>query len=194
MTVSEFVRDAGLQSASESRRVLDKYMDEHIHPRIEARELSWKNVQLQKYPRRGIGSVDVLQDSELAIPDLQAWAQLRLQGHLTIRGLGPRPGNRCLLCQAETRLSFEHLATQCAALARVRPSILSLLPWCDDSLAKVREAWLHAECAAEVHGLVSACGVPWRAVQAARRDARVGCGLRRLRNRGRRNGRFRVVR
>ena len=112
----------------------------------------------------------------MTIHDLQAWAQFRLQGRLTVHGQGLSDAGRCLLCGALSQMSFWHLLTECDALeskpqisrtlARRRAADVALLHW-----------WSSPTCAEDARLAVSACGSLHRAALAALRsgDLRRSC-------------------
>ena len=121
-------RDEDLSRAA-SRRLAKRYLHEVVDLAIGAREEAWIQSELLKHPLRGACRlIDVL---DLAIPaaSMRAWAQLRLQGQLTVKGSGPLRASSCPACGGDVRPDWRHLVTACPVLEPTVTRSIADTPW-----------------------------------------------------------------
>ena len=129
-----------------------------MKPALADRELAWMTQQLSTYPPRGVFTMVELQELPLAIGALRSWAQLRLQGQLTVRGQGPLRADACPFCGAASRPGLQHLICECpTADGIVRPQLCDSR-WNSRTREEVVALINEPQCAEDLTDAVRLCG------------------------------------
>jgi hypothetical protein len=123
-----FERDDA-RSRSAAKRMAQRFLRETVDPAINERETSWLDTESRKYPLRGVGLAADLSDQPLPAASIRAWAQLRLQNQLTIKGNGPLRATTCPACKHDLNPTWHHLVVDCLALRATVANFILGTPW-----------------------------------------------------------------
>ena len=100
------------KTRAQIKQRVQKYMADIVKPTARDAELRWGDGERMKYPPTGRRVLaDLLHTSDATTKSLRAWAQLRLQGRFTMRGMVDKA--MCPLCRMHCDPSLSHLFQEC---------------------------------------------------------------------------------
>ena len=98
------------------KRLIKRYLQEEVDPRLDAREIQWQGQERTKYaPRGAVVTIDAASHS-LVCRAVRPWAQLRLQGRFSVTD--GQAALKCRWCHQDCADGSAHfLACSCADAA-----------------------------------------------------------------------------
>ena len=100
-------------SAASRKRWARRYVQEVVRPRISVRERQWLDREAAEWDCSGALTIVSIDHSAWGLGALRAWAQLRLQGRLSLgEPAGPEP-IECPLCGSAGGADLAHLLLRC---------------------------------------------------------------------------------
>jgi len=108
------------------KRLIQRYLREEVDPRLHAREVQWQAHERTKYVLRGAAvTIDAAAHS-VVCRAVRPWAQLRLQGRLSVAD--GQASSKCRWCLQECAADGTHFLV-CRSAASAAADAVAGTPW-----------------------------------------------------------------